>query len=67
MSGDRRKKIDIRLTLKEGEEWYDYFLAIQKKLGIKKHTDVVRHLIKYYYDEVFGSNPQASGGKPSPE
>jgi len=67
VSKKEKEKIEIRLVLKPEEDAYHYFLKIKKKLGVKKYAEVVRRLIKYYYDEVFGSSPQASGGKPSPE
>ena len=50
---EEEEKIEIRLTLKKGEEAYDRFMAIKKKLGVEKYSEVVRHLIKFYYDEVF--------------
>lgn len=64
---EKEEKIEIRLVLRPSEEAYHHFLTIKKKLGLKHYSDVVRHLIKHYYDEVFGGSLQASGEKPSQE
>ena len=53
---EEEEKIEIRLTLRKGEETYERFMAIKKKLGVEKYSEVVRHLIKFYYDEVFHKN-----------
>jgi len=59
--GEEEEKVEIRLTLRPGEDAYRYFLRIKERLGLKHNSDVVRHLIKHYHDEVFGNSPQASG------
>ena len=61
---EEEEKIEIRLTLRKGEDAYDYFTAIRKKLGLEKYSEVVRYLIKFYYDEVFHKNLSKSAGKP---
>ena len=61
---EEEEKIEIRLSLKKGDDTYDYFTAIKKKLGLEKNSEVVRHLIKFYYDEVFHKNRSKSAGKP---
>jgi len=67
MSEKEKEKIEIRLTLKKDEDAYRYFLAIQKELGLKKHAEVVRRLIKFYYDEVFGKSRVKSSERPARE
>jgi len=46
MSKEERLRLAVNL---EGE-MVRRFLEVQKKLGIKSYTDVVRYLVKWYYD-----------------
>jgi len=44
------QKQKLRLAVNLDGELMTQFLDVQKKLGIKSYTDVIRFLIKWYYD-----------------